>query len=126
MIQLKKEIEEDQEIFKTTLNHLDRIFIGVNTMFIFKYPLMRLKADEMREIIRIANPTLDATAQEELVIQRLIEEGVKAKDDPIVCDEDQYNDKHLNADDANVMDFDKAYEEATLVDKLEKRKQIDE
>ena len=95
-------------------------------MFIFKYPLMRLKADEMREIIRIANPTLDATAKEELVIQRLIEEGVKAKDDPIVCDEDQYNDKHLNADDANVMDFDKAYEEATLVDKLEKRKQIDE
>ena len=55
-------------------------------MFIFKYPLMRLKADEMREIIRIANPTLDTTAQEELVIQRLIEEGVKAKDDPIVCD----------------------------------------
>ena len=95
-------------------------------MFIFKYPLMRLKADEMREIIRIANPTLDATAQEELVIQRLIEEGVKAKDDPIVCDEDQYNDKQMNADDANVMDFDKAYEEATLVDKLEKRKQIDE
>ena len=37
-----------------------------------------------------------------------------------------YYDKHLNADDANVMDFDKAYEEATLVDKLEKRKQIDE
>ena len=95
-------------------------------MFIFKYPLMRLKADEMREIIRIANPSLDTTAQEELVIQRLIEEGVKAKDDPIVCDEDQYTDKHLNADDANVMDFDKAYEEATLVDKLEKRKQIDE
>ena len=123
---MTNENAEDEAIFKTALNHLDRIFIGVNTMFIFKYPLMRLKADEIREILKIANPTLDTAGLEVLVFQRLIEEGVKSKDDPIVCDEDQYKQEQLDHDDANVMDFDKAYEEATLVDKLEKRKQIDE
>ena len=57
---------------------------------------------------------------------KAVEAGVKAKGDPIVCEEDQYTQEHIDSDDANIMDFDKAYEEATLVDKLEKRKQIDE
>ena len=54
------------------------------------------------------------------------EQGVKGKDEPLVCSEEQYTQEHIDNDDANIMDFDKAYEEATLVDKLERRKQIDE
>lgn len=105
---------------------MDRIFVGVNTMFIFKYPLLRLKADESRSILKTANPSMDEQALEDLVFQRLLEQGVKAKDEPLTCDEAQYTQDHIDADTANIMDFDKAYEEATRVDKLEKRKLIDE
>lgn len=116
----------DQILYKVALNHLDRIFIGVNTMFIFKYPLLRLKADETRSILRIANPLMEDHLLEELVFQRLLEQGVKTMDEPLVCEADQYTQEEIDGDDANIMDFDKAYEEATLVDKLEKRKMIDE
>ena len=118
--------ENDGVIYKARLNHLDRIFVGVNTMFIFKYPLQRLKADELRSGLKSANPTMDEQALEALVLQQLLEQGVKAKDEPLTCTEAQYTEDHVDADTANIMDFDKAYEEATLVDKLEKRKLIDE
>ena len=95
-------------------------------MFIFKYPLLRLKADETRATVKIANPLLEEQALEDLVFQRLLEQGVKTKDEPLACDEDQYTQEHIDGDNANIMDFDKAYEEATLLDKLEKRKLIDE
>lgn len=69
--QVTSENIEDAVLYKAALNHLDRIFIGVNTMFIFKYPLMRLKADEVREIVKIGNPTLNESEIEELVFKRL-------------------------------------------------------
>lgn len=116
----------DQVLYKVALNHLDRIFIGVNTMFIFKYPLLRLKADETRSILRIANPLMEEHLLEALVFERLLEQGVKTQEEQLVCEEDQYTQEHIDGDDANIMDFDKAYEEATWVDKLEKRKLIDE
>lgn len=61
-----------------------------------------------------------------MVLQNLIEQGVKAKDESIVCTEDQYYQEHIDDDNANIMEFDKAYEEATHQDKMEKRKLIDE
>jgi hypothetical protein len=33
--------DSKQEEFAAVLNHLDRIFIGVNTLFLFKYPLQK-------------------------------------------------------------------------------------
>lgn len=36
---LKKRGIIEEQIYSATLNHLDRIFIGVNTIFVFKYPL---------------------------------------------------------------------------------------
>jgi len=116
----------DGKVYKAALNHLDRIFIGVNTMFIFKYPLQRLKSDEMRSILQIANPLMEKSELEGLVLQRLIEQGVKTQEESLVCDEDQYTQQHIDEDSANILDFDNAYEEATLVEKLQKRKEIDE
>lgn len=116
----------NQILYKVALNHLDRIFIGVNTMFIFKYPLLRLKADEMRAQLKTENPSMEDQELETLLFQNLLSQGVKTQDEPVICNEDQYTQWHIDDDNANIMDFDKAYEEATLVDKLEKRKLIDE
>lgn len=32
---------------KVSLHHLDRIFIGVNTLFVFKFPLLRYRTDTL-------------------------------------------------------------------------------
>lgn len=38
-------LEEDEDLkrYSSDLSHLDRIFIGVNTLFLFKYPLMKFR-----------------------------------------------------------------------------------
>jgi len=42
----------DQEEFAAVLNHLDRIFIGVNTLFLFKYPLQKFVRDKYAAAIK--------------------------------------------------------------------------
>lgn len=37
----------DNNMFGMMLHHLDRIFIGMNTLFLFKYPLMHIQKQEM-------------------------------------------------------------------------------
>ena len=39
--------ESDIQEYGVYLHHLDRIFIGMNTLFLFKYPMMKVKTDEI-------------------------------------------------------------------------------
>lgn len=43
-------------ITEQRLYHLDRILFGKNTIFVFKYPLMKRKYMEIKESIREKNP----------------------------------------------------------------------
>jgi hypothetical protein len=58
---------ENHEEYSTTLNHLDRIFIGVNTMFLFKYPLKKDYRKNVENKIHEQNPGLDDDEIKELV-----------------------------------------------------------
>jgi hypothetical protein len=42
-----KEIEDNIK-YSAILKHQDRIFIGVNTLFVFRYPAMRLKLESIQ------------------------------------------------------------------------------
>lgn len=54
----KRGILEDL-IYSATLNHLDRIFIGVNTIFVFKYPLQKLKFENLKRLVKNSSPYAD-------------------------------------------------------------------
>lgn len=77
-------LQENPEtgITEQRLNHLDRILFGKNTIFVFRYPLMKRKLNEIKDQIRddqMTEEELDAKALEMLLKQPLKNE--ESKDD---------------------------------------------
>lgn len=50
---------ENEEEYMVPLNHLDRIFVGVNTLFLFKYPLYKNYKANVEQQLKEQNPELD-------------------------------------------------------------------
>lgn len=60
----------DEQVYSTKLHHLDRIFVGINTIFLFKYPLMRKIQDEIRQSLELE---VDSDSQ---IRQQIEKEGL--------------------------------------------------
>ena len=53
------------------LSHLDRIFIGVNTLFLFKYPLQSKLIQELIPTLRTIQPTLKVQELEQIALNEM-------------------------------------------------------
>lgn len=74
-ILVKRGVLEEQ-IYSATLSHLDRIFIGVNTIFVFKYPLQRVKMENIKNLIINSSPYADPQEIEQKCQEQIRVDGV--------------------------------------------------
>ena len=66
----------DGQKFSVVLNHMDRICIGISTMFIFRYPQQRFKKESMMQEIAAANPNLDPEQVEVMFARKIESSGI--------------------------------------------------
>lgn len=83
--------------FKVELNHQDRICIGANTMFLFRYPLQKFKKDKVLKELVEQNPEMDPDEIEQKVEEKLHEEGLTTDVNNLICQE--YTDDFIKEDD---------------------------
>lgn len=121
-------MSEDDEECGVVLNHLDRIFIGVNTMFVFRYPLQKYQRDKIAAQMRsewqgeVDETELQHAVEQKLYSSEMLPEKPKNVQD-LICEE--YLDSQIEEDNKQV-DFDKAYEEAKHLEDIKKQELIQE
>jgi len=108
-----EEHQNGQKVYTRNLNHLDRIFVGVNTLFLFKYPLQKQKARQVMEDKNLSSLTEAYKSLEE-------SEDLIAGEDPInpICV--NYTSSEIDEDNKNIMSYEQAYAEAHQCEELEK------
>lgn len=110
-------------ITEQKLNHLDRILFGKNTIFVFKYPLMKKRLIAIREQIREENPSIE---EEELYFQAkelLSQESLRNEDEEEEKEGDEngwvrvndYSKEEID-EDLNAIDWDFAYKEVLKIE----------
>ena len=75
----------DKDSKSTCLRHLDRIFIGVNTLFVFKYPLLRYRNETLKSELNDADKV-----SEQLEKEGVCPESRGKSSDAFVCSEEEY------------------------------------
>ena len=123
---LLSEEDEDLQRYSCELSHLDRIFIGVNTLFLFKYPLMKFRQDQIQEQVCQTAEQADEDTIHRLVKDELLKQGIVANPpstiEDLICHE--YTTSQLQADQDQV-DFYSAYEEAHHYEEQVKAAQLE-
>lgn len=91
------------DVFQVVLNHLDRLFVGVNTLFLVKYPLLSWYLKEQQGTIAALE-----SKQNQLMTY--------AQD--LICH--QYSDEQIE-NDGKIIEFETAFEEAHQLEVLKKK-----
>jgi hypothetical protein len=99
-------ISSDNMQYGIMLHHLDRIFIGINTLFLFKYPLMKHRENLLAKELNIS---LDnAEIRSKLASTGVVDIEPQSIDD-LICHD--YTAEQIEKD-QDAIDFDTSYDEA--------------
>ena len=102
------------------LNHLDRIFVGVNTLFLFKYPLYKNYKANVEQQLKEQNPELDVSELEELVNHHIDNFELTSFDQLTVKG---YSEADIEEDNSSIS-YEQAYQEAHRLEEEKKREQM--
>ena len=62
---------QQDDFYSIELNHMDRICIGMNTMFLFRYPQQKYQRDRLMHHISKTYPNLDPEDVEALYSEQM-------------------------------------------------------
>lgn len=112
---------------------MDRVLFGSNTIFVFKYPLLKRKMQQLKMQIFEANSGFSGEELESLVREKVINISLISTDEEVKSGDDEdesrrkqmtvedYNEDEID-EDINGIDWDFAYNEILKIDERKRDK----